>query len=219
MPTQFIDIILLAMIAAFLAYRLYTVLGRRTGNERSPEEQVRVPDARTKDAAADNVVKLPERTAANTGRSDPIERAFVEIKLADRNFDEGRFVEGARAAYEMIVTAFAEGDRDTLRPLLNDDVYGAFEHAISEREKRGQKMEFNFLGLEAVKITAAEVKGRTAEITITFESEVVEALRDRAGNLVEGETIAANHVTDVWTFARELKARDPNWLLVATSGG
>ncbi len=219
MPIEFLDIILFAMIAAFIGFRLYNVLGRRTGNERSPDEQVRVPETPAKQHAEDNVVKLPERANANadTSRSDPIARAIMDMKLADRSFDEAQFVEGARAAYEMIVTAFAQGDRETLQPLLSDEVYRAFDRAISQREKRKQTMEFNFLGLEGSKISAAELKDQTAEITVAFESEVIEALRDETGDLVEGESIAANRVNDVWTFARDVSVRDPNWVLVATS--
>ena len=221
MPIEFLDIILFAMIAAFIGFRLYNVLGRRTGNVRSPDEQVRVPETPAKQRTEDNVVKLPERASANTtanvSPSDPVARAMMDIKLADRSFDEAQFVEGACAAYEMIVTAFAEGDRDTLRPFLSEEVFGAFDRAISQREKHDQTMEFNFLGLEASKITAAELKNQTAEITIAFKSEVIEALRDKADDLVEGESIAANHVNDVWTFARDVTARDPNWALVATS--
>jgi predicted lipid-binding transport protein (Tim44 family) len=219
MPIEFLDIILFAMIAAFLGFRLYSVLGRRTGNERSPEEQVRVPETPAKQRVEDNVVKLPERANANANaaRNDPVQRGLMDIKLADRHFDEATFIEGARAAYEMIVTAFAEGDRETLKPLLSHDVFVAFERAISQREKRNQKMEFNFLGLESAKITAVELKDGLAEITMAFQSEVIEALRDQSGDLVEGESIAANRVNDVWTFARDVKTRDPNWALVATS--
>jgi predicted lipid-binding transport protein (Tim44 family) len=221
MPIEFLDIILFAMIAAFIGFRLYNVLGRRTGNERSPDEQVRVPETPAKQRTEENVVKLPERASAtataNVSPSDPVARAMMDIKLADRSFDEAQFVEGARAAYEMIVTAFAEGDRDTLRSFLSEEVFSAFDRAISQREKHDQTMEFNFLGLEASKITAAELKNQTAEITIAFKSEVIEALRDKAGDLVEGESIAANHVNDVWTFARDVTVRDPNWALVATS--
>jgi len=218
MPTAYIDIILLAMIAVFIAFKLYSVLGRRTGNERAPEEQVRVPDARSKQAAEDNVVKLPERAGAPAAlRSDPLGRGLLDIKLADRRFDEAGFTEGARSAYEMIVSAFADGDRDTLRPLLGDEVYNAFERAITERERRNQCMEFKFLGLDSAKITGAELKGRNAEVTVSFVSEVIEALKDATGNLIEGESLVPNRVTDVWTFARDVKSRDPNWLLVATS--
>jgi predicted lipid-binding transport protein (Tim44 family) len=219
MPREFLDIIFFAMVAAFIGFKLYGVLGRRTGSERSPDEQVRVRETPAKQHVEDKVVKLPERANANANasRNDPIARAIMDIKLTDRSFDEAQFVEGARAAYEMIVTAFAEGDSETLRPLLSEEVFTAFDRAISQREKRNQTMEFNFLGLEAAKITAAEFKDETAEITVAFESEVIEALRDQSGELVDGESIAANRVNDVWTFARDVQARDPNWALVATS--
>jgi predicted lipid-binding transport protein (Tim44 family) len=220
MPTQFIDIILLAMVAGFIAFKLYTVLGRRTGHERSPEEQVRVPDpvrAKKPAAAKDNVVTLPERgslgAAAPTG---PLARGLMDIKLADRGFDDDRFLDGARAAHEMIVTAYAKGDRESLRPLVNDDVYAAFEGGIKGREQRKERVDFEFVRLKAARITAAELKNRTAEITVALESEIILAAYDQSGRLIEGEPSTPHTVTDVWTFARDTKSRDPNWTLVAT---
>jgi predicted lipid-binding transport protein (Tim44 family) len=219
MPTQFFDIILLAMIAGFIAFRLYTVLGRRTGHERSPEEQVRVPDpARAKKPAAkDNVVTLPERGSSGAAvTAGPAARGLMDIKLADRNFDEDKFLQGARSAHEMIVTAYAKGDRETLRPLVNDDVYGAFEGGIVGREQRKERVDFEFVRLKSARFTGAELKGRTAEVTIAFESEIILAGYDQSGRLIEGDASTPHTVTDVWTFARDTKARDPNWMLVAT---
>jgi predicted lipid-binding transport protein (Tim44 family) len=218
MPTQFFDIILLAMIAGFIAFRLYSVLGRRTGHERSPEEQVRVPDAgRAK--KADNVVTLPERSASTAAAAGPLARGLMDIKLADRSFDEDGFMQGARAAHEMIVTAFAKGDRETLRPLVNDDVFSAFDGAIRGREQRKERVDFTFVGLKSARITGAEMKGRTAEVTVAFESEIIMAGYDQSGRLIEGEAKTPHVVTDVWTFARDTKARDPNWILIATGSG
>jgi predicted lipid-binding transport protein (Tim44 family) len=216
MPTQFFDIILLAMIAGFIAFRLYSVLGRRTGHERSPEEQVRVPDAgRTK--KAENVVTLPERPAATaSAATGPLARGLMDIKLADRGFDEDGFMQGARAAHEMIVTAYAKGDRETLKPLVNDDVFSAFESAIRGREQRKERVDFTFVGLKSARITGAELKNRTAEVTVAFESEIILAGYDQSGRLIEGEAKTPHVVTDVWTFARDTKARDPNWTLIAT---
>ena len=218
MPTQFFDIILLAMIAGFIAFRLYSVLGRRTGHERSPEEQVRVADAvrGKKPAASENVVTLPERTGAAAANAGPVARGLMDIKLADRSFDEETFLQGARAAHEMIVTAFAKSDRDTLRPLVNDDVFSAFDGAIRGREQRNERVDFTFVGLKSARLTGAEMKGRTAELTVAFESEIILAGYDEAGRLIEGEAKTPHIVTDVWTFARDTKARDPNWELVAT---
>ena len=220
MSTQFFDIILLAMIAGFIAFRLYSVLGRRTGSERSPDE-VRVPDSpRAKQPAQkDNVVTLPERSAASASTASPAARGLMDVKLADRSFDEESFLSGARAAHEMIVTAFAKGDRETLRPLVNDDVYNAFDGAIGGREQRGERVDFSFEGLKSAQIASAEMKGKTAEVTVAFESDVILAGYDPHGRLIEGEARTPHRVTDIWTFARDTRSRDPNWMLVATSSG
>jgi predicted lipid-binding transport protein (Tim44 family) len=226
MGTELFDIILLGLLAGFIAFRLYSVLGRRTGHERAREDQLRMPDgAETNPKPApskDNVVALPERPAqAGTGSSGltPLARALLDIKLVDRNFDTERFVSGARQAYEMIVTAFARGERDVLRPLLSEDVFDTFERAIKSRETRNIRVGFTFLKLKGSRISGAEMKGRTAEVTVTFESEVMMAGYDPSGTLVEGDAKTPHSVTDIWTFARDTGSRDPNWALVATASG
>src|SRR5262249_12900976 len=155
------------------------VLGRRTGHERSPEERMRVPDAvRPNPAPApvtDNVVTLPDRQAApglgtNTG---PVNRGLLDIKLSDRSFDTDRFLEGARGAYEMIVPAFARGERDVLHPLLSDDVFETFDREIRAREAKRERVDFTFLSLKSARLTGAELKGQSAEVTVTFESEIM----------------------------------------------
>src|SRR5256885_6559854 len=170
---QFFDVILLALLAGFIAFRLYSVLGRRTGHERSPDDQLRLPDGARPNpkapAAKDNVVSLPERAAqAGPTNATPLSRALLDIKLHDRNFDTEHFLSGARAAYEMIVTAFARGERDVLRPLLSNDVYETFDQAIKGREAKKERVEFTFLSLKSARITAAELKGSVAEITVAF---------------------------------------------------
>ncbi len=226
MGTELFDIILLGLLAGFIAFRLYSVLGRRTGHERARDDQLRMPDgAETNPKPApskDNVVTLPERPAqAGTSSSGltPLARALMDIKLADRNFDTERFVSGGRSAYEMIVTAFARGERDVLRPLLSDDVFDTFERAIKSREARNVRVDFTFLKLKGARISGAEMKGRTAEVTVTFESEVMMAGYDPSGALVEGDAKTPHNVTDIWTFARDTGSRDPNWALVATASG
>jgi predicted lipid-binding transport protein (Tim44 family) len=226
MGSELFDIILLGLLAGFIAFRLYSVLGRRTGHERARDEQLRMPDgAETNPKPApnkDNVVALPERPAqAGTGSSGltPLARALLDIKLADRNFDSERFASGARSAYEMIVTAFARGERDVLRPLLSEDVFDTFERAIKSREARNIRVDFTFLKLKGSRISGAEMKGRTAEVTVTFESEVMMAGYDPSGALVEGDAKTPHSVTDIWTFARDTGSRDPNWALVATASG
>jgi predicted lipid-binding transport protein (Tim44 family) len=220
MQNQFFDIILFAMVAGFIAFRLYTVLGRRTGHERSPDEQVRVPDpARAAPPPKDNVVTLPDRGGQSAPATTPLARALLDIKLADRGFDETRFMAGARAAHEMIVTAFAKGDRDALKPLLSDDVFATFEAEIRGREQRKERMDFAVAGLKTSRFTSAELKGRIAEVTVGFESDIISARYDSAGKLIEGDAKTPHTVTDIWTFARDTSARDPNWKLVATASG
>jgi len=226
MGTELFDIILLGLLAGFIAFRLYSVLGRRTGHERTRDDQLRMPDGAETNpkpaASKDNVVTLPERPAqsgTSTTAANPLARALMDIKLADRNFDTERFLSGGRAAYEMIVTAFARGERDVLRPLLGEDVFDTFDRAIKSRETRNVRVDFTFLKLKSARVSGAEMKGRTAEVVVTFESEVMMAGYDPAGTLVEGDAKTPHSVTDIWTFARDTGSRDPNWALVATASG
>ena len=221
MPSfPFLDIILLAMAAGFLLFRLYSVLGRRTGNERRHDDLSRVPDSAEPQK---DITKTPGATARNTGTeqpaSGPVARALLEIKLADRSFDSAGFMTGARAAYEMIVTAFAHGDRAGLKPLLSDEVFATFESSIRAREERKQRVEFRFIALHSARITGAEMAGRTGEITVTFDSEFSMVTFDEAGAIVDGDPKSPHTVTDIWTFARDSRAYNPNWSLVATASG
>jgi predicted lipid-binding transport protein (Tim44 family) len=219
---QVFSILLFGLLAGFMAFKVYSVLGRRTGRERSPEEQLRLPDGARSNPKVpppkDNVVTLPERGGSAAGSAGgPVARALLDIKLLDRSFDTEHFLSGARAAYEMIVTAFARGERDTLRPLLSADVFSTFDQEIKSREAKKERVEFTFLALKSARITGAELKDRTAEITVMFESEVMLAGYDPAGTLIEGDAKTPHKVTEVWTFARETNATDPNWSLVATA--
>jgi predicted lipid-binding transport protein (Tim44 family) len=224
--SEFFNIILLGLLAGFIAFRLYSVLGRRTGHERSRDEQLRMPDGAETNpkpaASKDNVVTLPERPApvgASAAASNPLTRALMDIKLVDRTFDSDRFLSGARSAYEMIVTAFARGEREVLRPLLSDDVFDTFNKAIKSREAKKERVDFTFLKLKSARISGAELKGRMADVAVTFESEVMMAGYDPSGALIEGDAKTPHSVTDIWTFARDTSASDPNWLLVATASG
>jgi predicted lipid-binding transport protein (Tim44 family) len=139
------------------------------------------------------------------------------IADADPGFSPKTFLEGAKQAYEMVVTAFAQGDRQTLKNLLEKDVYDGFERAIKDREASGNKVDFTFVGLPKVEITEAELDKRGANVTIRFDAEVVQATRDKDGNLIEGNADQVQVISDEWTFARSPKSRDPNWKLVATN--
>jgi predicted lipid-binding transport protein (Tim44 family) len=141
------------------------------------------------------------------------------IVAADPGFDAKHFIAGARAAYEMIVTAFAEGDRRQLRNLLSREVYDGFDAAIGERERRSETAESRFVSIDGSTLTAAELRARTAQVTVRFVSKLISVTRDRAGAVIDGNAEKVTDVTDVWTFAREVSSRDPNWKVVATEAG
>lgn len=215
--SQLFLILVLAMVAGIILFRLYSVLGRRTGNEREPGDKWRwrgLPGTAPGSAApTDNVVGLPQRAGPT---SNPVQQGLVEIKLADRNFETEHFLAGARKAYEMIVTAYAAGDRATLRPLLSDEVYSAFDSGINEREKNAAKTTRAFKGFSSAKIVHAELKNRTAEVTVEFCVQYVSSNSDAAGATIEANPDTPCDITDHWTFARDTSTSDPNWILVAT---
>ena len=209
--SQLLEIVLIASVAGFILFRLYAVLGRRTGHERPPQDSYRF--SRTDEVAAPK----PIAHLAADRPTDPVASALFDIGLADRSFDKEQFLKGARAAYEMIVTAFAAGDRAGLQPLLAPDVYNAFESAIRQREKAGEKATLTLVGFTDVKVVGASLKGPTAEITLAYSVQLISATTKTDGTVIEGDPKAVRDVTDVWTFSRDVRARDPNWTLVATS--
>ena len=215
----FIDIILFGMLAAFLVYRLTNVLGKRTGHEQ------RRPDLFGKSDGADapgeeNVVTLPDHSSESeeikAEPESPLEAALTQIKLVDQNFDEGVFLGGARAAFEMVVDAFAQGDTDTLRNLLSDEVYENFAVAIRDRESKDRTLETTVVGVDVADIVESEIQGQDAFITVKYISEQVNVTREAGGEVVGGDPNAVVRVTDLWTFARDVSSTDPNWTLVAT---
>lgn len=219
--SQLLVIVALAMVAGVILFRLYAVLGRRTGNEREPRDRFQRADGAE---ARDNVVALPDRTGPRSDTAaakpaDPVERALTDIELADRHFETDHFLSGAKKAHELIVTAFAKGDRETLKPLLSAEVFETFDRVMKEREERKETVKFTFVGYKDVKVVQASLKGRTAEITLSFLVQFISSTANAAGEVIEGNPANVRDITDVWTFARDLKGGDPNWTLVATSGG
>jgi predicted lipid-binding transport protein (Tim44 family) len=221
---QFIDIIILAMAAGFIVLRLRSVLGRRTGHEPEPR------DARREESFArnpDNVVTLPQPPLRRSRESvlldiepayqgTPLEGGMVQIKMADPSFSAAGFLQGAAKAFEMIVTAYAKHDTDTLKPLLSSDVYSRFSASIQEREERGETMETELVVLKPPRFEGIEVHGDRAVIDVRFQSEQVNIVKDKAGAVIEGDREHVNSVTDIWSFQRDLGSSDPNWVLVAT---
>jgi predicted lipid-binding transport protein (Tim44 family) len=220
-----IDVVLFAMVAAFLFLRLRSVLGRRTGQERprpnpftrpAPEQQR--PDPRPDTGG---VVPLPTaRVEPSRPRPEvaatPLATGLAEIKLADPNFHEDSFLAGTRVAFEMIVEAYGRGDLATLRPLLADDVYEKFAGAIKSRDAAGETLESTLSGIRILDIVEARMDGRVAIVTVKVVSDQTNILRDRAGTVLDGDPAKPVEVVDLWTFSRHTRAKDPNWTLIAT---
>ena len=212
----FFEIILFACIAAFLVYRLGSVLGKRTGHERSPGDIIR----RRAGGGNDNVIALPDRVRAENddGSDGPtsVAAGVTQIKDAEPSFDEDQFVQGAKTAFELVITAFAAGDGKTLRTLLSDQVYENFAKEIRAREIANYTHETTLVSITSADIIEANMEGNGAFVTIRFISDQVNATRDSAGEMVEGDSEVVAEVTDLWTFARDTQSADPNWTLVAT---
>ena len=229
---EFLDLgTIIFMVAAVVIFlQLRNVLGRRTGNERPPFDPYTAGRKRPADnTQGDNVVSLPKRKGAASEAPElyaaidqmaapgtDLNKGLRAIKDADASFEPKTFVEGARMAYEMIVMAYADGDRKTLKNLLSREVYDGFVQAISEREQRNEKIQSSFVGIDKADIVGAEMKGSEAHVTLRIVSELISATRDSGGEVIDGDPETVAEVKDVWTFARDTRSRDPNWKLVAT---
>jgi len=226
---QFFDIILFALIAAFLVLRLRSVLGRRDGHEGGFPDPFKPSDQVPAAEADDKIVHLPgrgketaddlfgpkDRPAAEAPMGS-IAAGVEQIRKADPGFELDGFLSGARAAFEMILGAFTSGDTAALKPLLSPDVHGNFVEAIRQREQAGERCEDQLIGIKKVEAVEAYLQGRNATVTIKFVSDQVRATRNDKGDVVDGDPNVIIEVTDFWTFARDTRSRDPNWTLVAT---
>jgi predicted lipid-binding transport protein (Tim44 family) len=228
--------IIFLALAVFIFLRLRSVLGQRTGRERPPYDPYSAREP-VRPAPEKKVVSLPKRPseaavatlaepAAPAERwkgvakpNSPLAAGLDSVAAADSTFDPQHFLAGARTAYEMIVNAYAEGDRRTLKGLLGREVYDGFDASIGAREKRGEIVENRFVSIDHAEITSAEQRGKTAQVTVRFQSKLVTVTRDKNGNVVDGNAEKLTDVNDVWTFARDTSSRDPNWKLVATEAG
>ena len=220
----FIDIIFFAMVAAFIAFRLRSVLGRRTGNERRRTNPILTGGKKAEAQAGDNVVKLPDRHPS-TGAEEPLfadiedadlKQGLTAIRLADPHFDLEGFLEGARAAFGMIIESFASGDKATLRPLLADAVYNSFAGAIDAREIAGEKLTTEIVTMRSAELAEAGMDGPQSRLTVRFVADQVPATRDAEENVVDGDASEIAEVVDLWTFARDTRTDDPNWQLIET---
>ncbi|BCH64458.1 Tim44/TimA family putative adaptor protein [Agrobacterium vitis] len=217
------------LVAAVLIFwQLRSVLGRRTGNEKPPKDPFAGrPDAASPAAEDARVVTLPRRDEADgeerqtaidayAPAGTPLNQQLRQVVEVDPSFVPKEFLNGARMAYEMIVTAFAAGDRKSLKDLLSREVYDGFDAAITEREQRGEVMKSTFVGIDKAEITNAEVRDQEVQITVRLVSQLISATYDSQGAVIEGDAESVGDVNDIWTFARDTRSRDPNWKLIAT---
>ncbi|WP_340264886.1 Tim44/TimA family putative adaptor protein [Sphingobium mellinum] len=211
-------IVILALIAGFLALRLYSVLGKRTGHEQEPalrpaEERAKVTvlQPRPMTETPGDSVRLADGLIASGG-----EAGIRALIAADRNFDVPQFVEGAKAAYKMVLEAFWRGDRQELEWLCDADVLSSFEEAIAAREAAGHVLDNRLVRIEKAQIIDASVNGRVAEVSLRLEADIAAVTRDKDGNVVAGSLTDAVGTNDIWTFTRDLRSADPNWKLSET---
>lgn len=234
------NIIILA-VAVIIFFRLRSVLGTRTGNEKQFDPfagQDKTSEESKTARSNDNVVPLPGRNKASQPPAamqdddeeerKPVWEGFAKkgsevakgidvLHEEDPSFNPREFLAGARMAYEMIVTAFAESNKQDLKPLLSREVYEGFVSAIDERKKEGHVLESRFVGINKADIVRVEVvAGRSAQVSVKFVSDLITATLDSEGRVIDGDPTEIQEITDVWTFERPLKSRDPNWKLVAT---
>jgi predicted lipid-binding transport protein (Tim44 family) len=222
--------IIFLALAVFIFIRLRNVLGQRTGEERPPFDRA----ARDALPSEGNVVPMPggpidqaapapaadvspaERWKGITEPGTPLAAGLDAIVDQDSSFDPRHFITGAKGAYEMIVLAFANGDRRSLKDLLSSEVFDSFDAVIKDREKNEQKTETRFVSIDKAELVGAEVRDRAAQLTVRFVSQMISVTRDKTGAVVDGNADKVSDITDVWTFARDITSRDPNWKLVGT---
>lgn len=220
-----VEIVILAMVAAFLGLRLYSVLGRRAEHSDEPlNRPVHRPDAlppaRTTPPRTDSApARLAPAAAERPGFQPNAENGIRAIVAADRRFDVGAFVDGARNAYAMVLEAFWRGDKDELGQLCDKDVYDSFASAIDARAAAGETLENRLIRIEQATIDDASLDGETARIRVRFVADIASVTRDKDGQVVGGSLDDAIESRDLWTFSRNVTARDPDWLLDETDEG
>ena len=216
----YFDIVIFGLVAVFLVLRLRSILGTRTGLEKprdpfAPPQDT--PPGAQPDPQAGNVINLHAARAAAPMRNEPeLFAGHRQIRAAEPSFDANSFLAGARAAFELIVSAFAVGDTSALRPLLSPEVFGRFAEAIRARAEAKETLETRLVSIKDMTILSGEISGRTILITVRFVSDQINATRAADGQVVEGHADIVAEKIDSWTFSREIRASDPNWLLVAT---
>lgn len=229
------------VLAVVIVLKLRSVLGQRTSDDEARKERYKEQARAAAAEARDKVVTLPRRDRVRAdgtaeqpaqavpsledvrkrvrdfaGGNESVGAGLLAIHDRDHDFNPEGFMTGAKRAYELIVTAFAEGNRKMLRSLLSPEVYEGFDAAIADRESRGEQVDQSFVGINKAEVIEAEVRRDTAQISVRFVSELISATRDKTGEVIVGDPKRVKEVMDIWTFARDVRSRDPNWKLVAT---
>jgi predicted lipid-binding transport protein (Tim44 family) len=210
-------IVILALVALFIGLRLYSVLGERTGHEQQPILRPADPDARVEPQPAQ-----PAATAPTT--NDQGDMAFLPtagpgvraILAADPTFDVARFLEGAKAAYRLVLEAFWKGDLDNLKTHVDDHVYETFAGAVEQRAKDGLTLDNRLVAIDQTVIAEAAIERGVAVVTVRFEADIAAVTRNAQGEVVAGSLSDAVQTRDLWTFRRDVASRDPNWQLIET---
>jgi predicted lipid-binding transport protein (Tim44 family) len=210
-------IVILALVALFIGLRLYSVLGERTGHEQQPILKPADPDARVEARPAP--APAPPQSAAEAGDLAFLPTAGPGVRAvlaADPAFDVARFIEGAKAAYRMILEAFWKGDLDAVRGHVDDHVFETFSAAVAQREKDGLALDNRLVAIEQAVISEAAVDRGITVLTVRFEADIAAVTRNAAGEVVAGSLSDAIQTRDLWTFRRDIASSDPNWLLIET---
>jgi len=209
-------IVILALVFLFVAFRLWSVLGRRTGHEQTiarPAEATPAPVGAGRSLPDASAPAAPARAAVVEPNAEAGVRA---IGIADGGFDAAHFLEGARSAYRMILEAYWKGDEEALKHLTDADVYAAFAGAIAARKAAGHVLDNRLVTIENAVIDKASLTGQTASVTVRFDADIAAVTRDTENNVLAGSLDDAVPTHDVWTFSRQVRAENPNWILVET---
>lgn len=221
MLIQMMEIIFFAFLTGYLAFRLWSILGKRTGFDGAPPENS--PQTFVADKVIANIIPLPTRNSQKKEGGEEeetldfaLEENIKKIKAIDPDFNPDHFLRGAKAAFNMVVEAYAKADQATLKSLLNPSVLKSFMEAIQERQEAKQSLEIQIVEVKDPQIISAEIKGKQVQITLKFSSEQITVTKDEAGNILDNPARLSLTLKDIWTFSRTLGSKNPNWLLVAT---
>ena len=210
-------IVILALVALFIGLRLYSVLGERTGHEQQPILKPADPDARVE--PRQNQPAAPQPTTAESGDMAFLPTAGPGVRAilaADPTFDVGRFLEGGKSAYRMILESFWKGELDAVRPHADDHVFESFAAAVAQRKKDGLVLDNRLVAIDQAVISEASLEKAVAIVTVRFEADIAAVTRNAEGEVVAGSLSDAVQTRDLWTFRRDTSSRDPNWLLIET---